>query len=41
MFEKAAIFSGFLVLLAFLAVGIFYYQSLDLEDRVIPILDRK
>ena len=41
MFEKAAIFSGFLVLLAFLGIGIFYYQSIAPEDRVIPVLDRK
>ncbi len=38
MFEKAAIFSGFLVLISFLVIGTRYYQTLEPEDRVIPVL---
>ncbi len=40
MFEKAAFFSGLLVLVVFLAIGSMYYRTLEPEDRVIPILDR-
>lgn len=38
MFEKAAIFSGFLVLIAFFVVATMYYRTLEPEDRVIPVL---
>ena len=40
MFEKAAVFSGLLVLITFFSVGFLYYQTLEPEDRIIPVLDR-
>ncbi len=37
MFERAAIFSALLVLLAFFAVGVKYYDSLGIEPLVVNI----
>lgn len=40
MFERAAVFSGLLVLLTCFVIGVRYYQTLTPEDRVIPVLDK-
>lgn len=41
MFEKAAFFSGLLVLLIFLVIGNMYYPTLVPEDKAVPVLDKK
>ena len=37
MFERAAIFSALLVLIAFCAVGVKYYESLGIDPLIVTI----